>query len=196
MGTSSSGGGEAISGTSAACAAARAIAALRRPRTSTYAYSDNGSINSRRRRASRSSVGDVPVARSNRFNCARTSVSVKALVSNVLKSFSSNDVSATVLPRAGSWARCGGGAIGAGRVGPGGDCKVSSGAVSESAFCAPPLDTAACDAARLFASLSRLRTLTCAYSGRGAINSRRRRISTSSVGDAPVSSSRFSWAKT
>jgi hypothetical protein len=44
--------------------------------------------------------------------------------------------------------------------------------------------------------LSRLTISTCAYSGRGSMNSRRRRISLSSVGDAPLASSCLSSVST
>src|SRR6266404_993761 len=54
----------------------------------------------------------------------------------------------------------------------------------------------ACAAVRSFAASSRPRTSLRASTGNGSTNSRRRRISDNSVGDAPALSSRFSSATT
>jgi len=76
-------------------APARRIASLRTPRTSAYAFSDNGSINLRRRRISNSAAGVAPVTSSSRCSSARTSASLKSRVSIAFKTFSNTEVSAT-----------------------------------------------------------------------------------------------------
>lgn len=76
-----------------------------------------------------------------------------------------------------------------------------SGAVSETTFCVSS-DTAALAAARSlassssFASLRSSNTCACADADNGSTNSRRRRTSNNSVGDAPVESSSSTSAKT
>ena len=90
-------------------AAARSMTSLRSPSTLACAYSGNGSTSWRRRSSSNSTLGDAPVAIRSRFSCARTSVSVKPLVSNTLNTFSNTDVIALVDALAGSSVRSVGG---------------------------------------------------------------------------------------
>src|SRR5882762_4647343 len=84
-----------VASDTAAGTSTRAIASLRRPRTSVYVCSGNGSINLRRRRISNNAFGDEPVAMSSRCSCARTSASVNAPLSDALTTFLNTEVSAT-----------------------------------------------------------------------------------------------------
>jgi hypothetical protein len=83
----------------------------------------------------------------------------------------------------------------------GAESWVRSGAVSETTFCVSS-DAAALAAARSLASLSSFASLrssntcACADAGNGSTNSRRRRTSNNSVGDAPDESSSSTSAKT
>src|SRR5258708_1308298 len=90
-----SGSAMRVASGTAAGTSTRAIASLRRPRTSVYVCSGNGSINLRRRRISNSAFGDEPVAMSSRCSCARTSASVNAPLSDALTTFLNTEVSAT-----------------------------------------------------------------------------------------------------
>jgi len=196
-----SGSAMRVASGTAAGTSTRAIASLRRPRTSVYVCSGNGSINLRRRRISNNAFGDEPVAMSSRCSCARTSASVNAPLSDALTTFLNTEVSATGAALTGSSSPCAGAAVAGGPGVAGTESWVRSGAVSRCAFCVSSA-TAALAAARSFASLSsfaslrRWNTCACADSGNGSTNSRRRRISNSSVADAPVASSNSTSDKT
>jgi len=126
-------------------------------------------------------------------------VSVKAPLPDAPKTFLNTEVSATVVTVAGPSAACVGGVVDGDGDGGGGaagaEAGVCSGAAPGTEFFVSSA-TAAFAAASSFASLRSSNTFACAYSGNGSINSRRRRISKSSVGDAPVASSNFSSANT
>jgi hypothetical protein len=174
-----------------ASAPTRLIASFRRPRTSSYAFSGNDSINLRRRRMSNSAAGDAPVTSSSLCSSARTSASVKSRVSIAFKTLSNTEVSATGVALAGPSAACVAGSVDVNGCGAGAESGVLSGEVSEPAFCAS-VDAVAGAAVRSIASLRRPSTFTCACSGNGSYSSQRRSVSNSSVGDAPFASSRFS----
>jgi hypothetical protein len=176
-------------------AGAGPVASLSRPRTFTYAFSGNSSINSRRRRISNSPFGDAPVVSSSRFSCATTSASVEARAPNALRAFANIEVRTTAFALSGPSVRPTGEVTDVDRVGAGLDSGVWPGEVFESAFCGSA-DTTASAAGRAIASLRSPSTSSCANPGSGSINSRRCRVSNSSVADAPAASSTFSSART